>query len=502
MLLAAAAIRLTGLADVPPGLYCDEASTGYDAWSLALTGRDQYGEMLPLFARSFGDYNEASYRYLAAPIIAALGPTVMAVRLPAALAGTALVGLLYVLGGQLFSRRAGLVAAALGATSPWLVLFSRVGFRGILLPLALSAAVALFLSAVRRRRSLLPAALLFSLALWTYTPARLLVPAVVVLCAALHARSLRLHARHLGSAAALFCLVLSGLATFWFSEAGMARTSAELRDSLELGPLRDDLLAYLSPAFLFERGDANLRHSMPEWGLLLPFEWLTVAWGVGAFVRAPSRAGALVLGWVVLGVLPAALTAEGHALRAVGAAPAFTLLSAAGVDALLSSVRRPLWRRTLAFGLAAAVAVFGYAAVWRTMHGEYRETSPAHWQWGMREGVAALEASHRSCRVVSAGLFLPHIFILFHGRVPPAHYQAQPLTQISQEDMRYSRFDLAPWHVAPLSSAAAEHAGCVFLGGAAEVEGLAVPGLRVTERLIGPDGVHHLTVFVVDAATP
>jgi len=503
ILVGAAAIRLAGLADVPPGLYCDEASTGYDAWSLAQTGRDQYGERLPLYARSFGDYNEASYRYLAAPFTAVLGPTVTAVRLPAALAGVALVALLHLLGARLFSPRVGLIAAALGASSPWLVLFSRVAFRGILLPLALAAAIALFSWAVRNGRSLLPAAVVFSLALWTYTPGRLLVPAMAALCVALHGSALRVRgARARGDlvAAALFVGALATLSTFWFSDEGMARVGEEVRGSFD--GVGDDLLAYLSPAFLFETGDANLRHSLPDWGLLLPFEWLTVAWGVGLCLRMPSRQGALLLGWVVLGVLPAALTTEGHALRAIGAAPAFILLSAAGLGDLLASVRRATWRRWLTVGAALAIAGAGYLSVWRTLHGDYRETSPGHWQWGMREGILALEASDRACRVVSADLFLPHVFILYHGRVPPERYQARPLESVTQAQMRYARFDLSPWHVAPLSTARGEHAGCVFLGGAREVAALRVPGLRIVDALYGPDGVHHLTVFVVDPPTP
>ena len=42
-----AALRLTALADVPPALNQDEAVSGYDAYSLFLTGRDHLGHPFP-----------------------------------------------------------------------------------------------------------------------------------------------------------------------------------------------------------------------------------------------------------------------------------------------------------------------------------------------------------------------------------------------------------------------------------------------------------------------
>lgn len=67
ILLLAALLRVPFLSSVPNGFYSVEASTGYDAYSILQTGKDQYGEFLPLFMRSFGDYVEASYRYVMSP---------------------------------------------------------------------------------------------------------------------------------------------------------------------------------------------------------------------------------------------------------------------------------------------------------------------------------------------------------------------------------------------------------------------------------------------------
>jgi len=46
-----------------PPLLWDEASLGYNAYSILQTGRDEYGKLLPLIFKSFGDYKPGLYAY-------------------------------------------------------------------------------------------------------------------------------------------------------------------------------------------------------------------------------------------------------------------------------------------------------------------------------------------------------------------------------------------------------------------------------------------------------
>src|SRR5262245_14702779 len=135
ILALAALLRLAWLGSLPAGLSHDEAVKGYDAWSVLHTGRDQYGVRFPLVFRALGDQREALLPYLIVASEAALGPTDVAVRLPTALAGIALVGALFLLGRAAFGPVTGLIAAALLAVSPWHVQVSRLAFRAGLLPL-------------------------------------------------------------------------------------------------------------------------------------------------------------------------------------------------------------------------------------------------------------------------------------------------------------------------------------------------------------------------------
>ncbi|MDA0710207.1 MAG: hypothetical protein O3B73_08360 [bacterium] len=79
ILFIAALFRLPFLAANPISVHADEASSGYDAYSIWETGKDQHGEFFPLFARSFGEYNEALHRYILAPSVALFGLNAFAI---------------------------------------------------------------------------------------------------------------------------------------------------------------------------------------------------------------------------------------------------------------------------------------------------------------------------------------------------------------------------------------------------------------------------------------
>ena len=67
-------LRVIFLGTIPNGFYCDEASNGYDAYSILQTGRERYGELLSLFLKGLGnDYRESIYVFLTLPFIKFFG---------------------------------------------------------------------------------------------------------------------------------------------------------------------------------------------------------------------------------------------------------------------------------------------------------------------------------------------------------------------------------------------------------------------------------------------
>ena len=124
--LIALTLRVYAINQVPPGLTWDEASLGYNAYSLLKTGKDEYGEILPLIFKSFGDYKPALYSYLAIPFILILGLNEFAVRLPSIILGAFIPILGYFLARKLTgNNNISLILAFLLAISPWTIHYGR-----------------------------------------------------------------------------------------------------------------------------------------------------------------------------------------------------------------------------------------------------------------------------------------------------------------------------------------------------------------------------------------
>ncbi|KKQ97141.1 MAG: hypothetical protein UT23_C0017G0002 [Candidatus Woesebacteria bacterium GW2011_GWA1_39_12] len=91
ILFLAAFLRLWKLGTIPPHLTSDEVALGYNAYSILKTGKDFWGESLPIVFKSFGDYTPGLYVYLAAPFIGVMGLNELSVRLPNAIFGVIIV---------------------------------------------------------------------------------------------------------------------------------------------------------------------------------------------------------------------------------------------------------------------------------------------------------------------------------------------------------------------------------------------------------------------------
>src|SRR3989344_9703317 len=90
-------VRLYKLGSVPAGLYVDEAVAGYNAWSIAQTGADEYGMKRPVFLRSFGVFPAPLYTYVTSVSVKLLGLNNFSVRLPSVLSGLLLLIAMYLI---------------------------------------------------------------------------------------------------------------------------------------------------------------------------------------------------------------------------------------------------------------------------------------------------------------------------------------------------------------------------------------------------------------------
>src|SRR5579883_434909 len=97
ILVVAFFFRFYNLALVPPSASLDEATIGWNAYSLLHTGHDEYGYHLPILLRAYDDYRPALYVYLVIPFIKLFGLSVLSVRMPSVIMSLATVAMSFFL---------------------------------------------------------------------------------------------------------------------------------------------------------------------------------------------------------------------------------------------------------------------------------------------------------------------------------------------------------------------------------------------------------------------
>jgi len=366
VMVVAGLARYAELGRMPQGLYMDEAADGLDALRTAASHHYQ------VFYPADGG-REGLWIALMSLSVRWFGPTVLAVRFWSPLVGILTILATYGLAARWMDRRTGLIAAWLMATSFWHILFSRVAFRGILLPLFVVSALYFLQVAWEStdwRGVLFSAAggCCLGLGFYSYIPFRLMpVLAVLVMASELWGAS-RSRQREVLKSFGWWTVV--GLIVAMPLAVSFIRHSAEFSQRMSQvsvwgAPNLGRLLLHnsvLSLKMLVLSGDENWRHNLPgfpELGYAAAIFFLP---GVVVVWRRRN----ILLVWLLLMLLPAVLSIEGlpHALRSIGALPAAILIAAAGADWLLRRVTtrtRPAYR----YAVVALMIVAGIGEVYR-----------------------------------------------------------------------------------------------------------------------------------------
>ncbi len=366
ILVIAFILRVIGLQSHPAGFTPDEASFGYDAYSILKTGKDQWGNFLPLTFKSFGDGKLPLYAYLTVPSILVFGLTEAAVRLPNAILGSLAILVVYHLVRQLFEdKRVAYLAAFLLAVSPWHVLLSRGAFEANLTTFLLPLGILLFYKGLKNQKYLYLSALVFGLNLFSYHSARLITPLVVGMLIFINLKNFKMFGKYVfaGIVFGVFCAfalinILSGGASRAatagiFNAADGANTIAQNRYDAILGGVNPKVaslfgnkfayfgdtfvknyISYFSPQFLFSEGAREGTYGMvPGVGLLYVFEIVFLLGFVLLTGKDISkRTNWLLIFWIFVSAIPASMAkGPGHAANRVAIMmPAIQIASALG----------------------------------------------------------------------------------------------------------------------------------------------------------------------------
>lgn len=392
--VAVAVSHVVGLASSPPGLYNDEASIGYNAWTIAHHGTDQYGTSWPLLFRDFGDYKSPASTYPLAPFTLVFPLTATLTRMPSAVAGILLAFAAAALAWRLTRMRVvALLLMLEAAFEPWFFHTARIDLEADLFTVLclVVAFAALAGGGVRRFRPCLLAGVALGLAPLGAQPGRyfaIIAMALVVLT----------HRRQAGQRLLAVLAVPVMLTTMWLI-LGTAGATARLTDVSVfhgrgllggLGAWIANYPTYFSPDFLFINGDPNVRHSTGFEGLILVTAVPILLAGIISCVRRWQEPMAKVglLGLLVAPVGPA-VTVVTSARRDIVFLPFLLIVLAYGWRAVAGWLQRR-WVAALGLALATALAAGAYFA-------DYAFAYPARSAAAFNTGVLpALVAAHQA----------------------------------------------------------------------------------------------------------
>src|SRR3989344_5423980 len=249
ILLLALVFRAFDFGHTPAGMSDDEASHGYNAYSLLITGKDEYGKSWPLLNRSFGTYASNLYTYLSIVPVKILGLNAVSVRLTSLISGMLLVVLVIIALGP----AAGFVVAI----SPVFVFYSRAAFEANLGLMLLFLGIVL---AVRKHPYL--STIILSLSAYAYQVEKILAPILILFFAAYYRKFKSL----------IFLVILIPLVAVSFTSGANSRASTLVNK----GNYLYLFIQYFSPNNLFSRPDPEPKKSFPEvsvfyWWMIIPF---------------------------------------------------------------------------------------------------------------------------------------------------------------------------------------------------------------------------------------
>lgn len=371
IILAAAFLRFYQLGAIPAGLTNDEANIGYDAYSIYHTGRDQWGQFLPLVSfKGFGDYRPSLYTYLVVPVISLFGLTPFAVRFPSALFGVVSIIIFYSILKKLFSAKVGLTGSILFAISPWSIGLSRLGLESNVAPAFLLTGILLFLNFQKKIVYFFLSMLFFAITLYTYSGYTLLTPLIILTLLLFHRKHINKNTKEviIGIAAfILICLPLfiqnDAAAKIRFSQVNFLqditssgiinRLNDQRGECLKTYPsiicqlavnkatafgstIIKNYISHFSVNFLYINGNETQYSALPQRGLLYIFEFFLLVAGFIWIIKERKKEGYLLILLLLLSAIPDTVTGGGHYSRAFVMLPFLLSIETLGFIGILS----------------------------------------------------------------------------------------------------------------------------------------------------------------------
>lgn len=458
--ILASFLRFYRLNELPYAFDGDEAAFGYYGFSLLNSLSDEYGNKLPLYFPSIGDYKYPGYAYFTTLPVFLFGLNEFSTRFLSALSGSLLPVVIYLLVVELFgNRKLALVSAFLTAISPYSILFSRGAYESNLATFFLTAGIWWILRSLRSKNTkhLYLAIVPIVLSIFTYSATRvfllLFLPSVLFIFLFKKSRLMGFQGRHLKRVVGILILIilfslLDPRSRVRATGVGIFSDPAQV-SYLEV-PIREDGAAWrgnllfvtrafhnkasafvlnftkryfehYSPVYLFATSNPSLfKYSIPNMGLFYFFEFFTIVLGIIALGKIKDFRKLLVGAWVLFSAVPSSITTETpNPIRALLGLPSLIILSSLGILYLykfFNNEKKKLFVAGVGIIITAHLIYFWHQY---SIHDLYH--IPYFTDGGVKEMVEAVNEFESGFDKVVVSRD-PYIFFLFYNKVKPEEF--------------------------------------------------------------------------------
>ena len=462
-------LRTYKIAENPPSLSWDEASIGYNAYSILKTGKDEHGRFLPLDTFiAYGDYKPPLPIYLTVPFVAVFGLNELSVRLPSALFGTLTVLLTYFLVSELFRKTKNfdlitknlknlpITATLLLAISPWHINLSRAGFEANIALFFVVLGIIVVLKAIDRPKLWITAWIPFVTAIYTFNSARYFVPLMSggLLLIELNAVKKNLRFFGIGMIIAVMLMIpvfphlLSKEARLRFTEVNIFSDPevvlvsnrrieeagnawwAKILFNRRIRYARSYALHFFDhfqPEYLFIKGDGNPKFSIQDVGQLYLIEAPFIAIGIVSMLVLHPSIAVFLLYWMLMAIVPAAVARETpHALRTLNSLPTWQIFTAYGILTFVAWINSKM--KTIAYStFYFLLFTFYLFSVLYYLHNYYRhypKEFSGEWQYGYKQALEFIQPIEKNYDTIymTESIGRPYMYALFYTKTDPNNF--------------------------------------------------------------------------------
>lgn len=407
VILLAAFLYFYNLSNNPPGFYSDEAVVAYNAYSILKTGRDEYGQILPVLFRFFGSYTPGLFVYFLVPFIKIFGLSVLTVRGVNAVLMILTGVFLYLFLKKLLPRHNTyflLLALLCYYLTPWSVFNARLGYE-------VTFAYFLFCWAayLLAEKKLTPAFILLSFSTYAAHPYRYLSPLLILIYLLLFKPELKKTIK------ALIPTVIIQIPNFYmvFTPAFWIKSSY-----LNINFL-NQYLTFFSPSNIFSQEDIDPQRSIPQIAIFYFWQFIPLIVGfVYLFKNRHHYLYRLIFLLLLLAPLPAAFANANYATqRAVALLFPYSLIISLGIIKLLDY---PITKY-----LFLLIVPLSLLLIWRSYFIFLPKERAFQWYDGFKEITEFINNHQDMNFIIDDSYHIPHIEYLFFSKYPPEKFQQQ-----------------------------------------------------------------------------